>query len=82
MQEVALDRRTASRRTARGGGRRVTDPAIGAQPVPDCPACLESGVAVPAGEADGGWWFVCLACDHLWDERQAAPGRRTHPQSR
>jgi hypothetical protein len=26
-------------------------------------------VASLAGEADGGWWFVCMACDHLWDQR-------------
>ena len=22
------------------------------------------------GEADGGWWFVCGDCDHLWNERE------------
>jgi hypothetical protein len=22
------------------------------------------------GEADGGWWFVCGHCDHLWNERE------------
>jgi hypothetical protein len=27
-------------------------------------------VARLAGEAEGGWRFVCLACDHLWDQRQ------------
>jgi hypothetical protein len=25
---------------------------------------------VQAGESDGGWWFVCDACDNIWDQRQ------------
>jgi hypothetical protein len=28
-----------------------------------------------AGESDGGWWFVCAACDHLWDERHSPDER-------
>jgi hypothetical protein len=32
-------------------------------------------MASPAGESDGGWWFVCLACDHLWDQRLANPNQ-------
>ena len=70
MAEAAADCRTWNRRSSRGGGRRITDSPAGPVRVPECPMCQESGVAALAGEAEGGWWFVCMACDHLWDQRQ------------
>jgi hypothetical protein len=68
------ERRANERRCVRAGGRRSTDlPRRPMQP-PECPRCRNTGGAVQAGEADGGWWFVCVVCDHLWDERsRAAP---------
>jgi hypothetical protein len=68
---TATDRRTSSRRSSRGSGRRATDHPEPLTSVPCCPACRKPDVAVPAGEAEGGWWFVCLHCDHMWDQRQA-----------
>jgi hypothetical protein len=32
-------------------------------------------VAQLGGESGGGWWFVCAACDHLWDQREPKTGR-------
>jgi hypothetical protein len=70
MLDVASNQRICNRRSSRGGGRRAADrPALSAD-VPTCPMCLMRGVASLAGESEGGWWFVCLACDHLWDQRQ------------
>ena len=72
MEEAAVDRRTSTRRTIRGGGRRATDPPAAGIKLPDCPRCRRAGSAMLAGEAEGGWWFVCLGCDHLWDQRRRA----------
>jgi hypothetical protein len=71
MPIIAADCRISNRRgSSRGGGRRVTDVPTGSASVPTCPNCREAGVAFLAGEAEGGWWFVCLACDYLWNQRQ------------
>jgi hypothetical protein len=69
MMQIEPERRVCDRRSPRGGGRRAADRANRPFKVPACPICQELGVAVLAGESDGGWWFVCLACDHLWDQR-------------
>ena len=69
MRKTEIDRRTRDRRRARGGGRRLSDSPSGAASAPACPNCQKSGVALPAGEAEGGWWFVCSECDHMWDQR-------------
>lgn len=74
MQHTTAERRTSTRRAARGGGRRATDPSDDPVVVPDCVKCRKTGVAVVAGESEWGWWFVCLACDHLWDQREEAHG--------
>jgi hypothetical protein len=66
---VPSKRRLTDRRSSRGGGRRATDSPTRASEVPACPTCRQPGVAVLAGESEGGWWFVCLSCDHLWDQR-------------
>jgi hypothetical protein len=71
---IATDRRTSNRRSSRGGGRRSIDPPATPADTPICPACQAEGAAILAGEADGGWWFVCLACDSLWDEREREKG--------
>jgi hypothetical protein len=70
MLEIATECRQSNRRSVRGGGRRATDSAVTPSDLPTCPACRRPGVASLAGESEGGWWFVCLACDHLWDQRQ------------
>lgn len=70
MLETATERRLSNRRAARGGGRRSTDSPSCQSDLPACPACRTPGVALPAGESDGGWWFVCVVCDLLWDQRQ------------
>ena len=70
MQQIIADRRTWDRRCSRAGGRRMTDQPLSSPSSPVCPNCQQNGVAVLAGEAEGGWWFVCLDCDHLWDQRQ------------
>lgn len=80
MLEIAADRRTSNRRSSRGGGRRAIDPPVGPAGVPMCPTCRKAGVASLAGEAEGGWWFVCLVCDHLWDQRQTASTTSSDPQ--
>jgi len=72
MLQMTSERRVHNRRVPRGGGRRATDRTSRPLKLPACPVCREAGVATLAGESDGGWWFVCLACDHLWDQR--------HPQ--
>ena len=69
MPEFATDRRTFNRRSSRGGGRRVIDPPAEPTGGPTCPTCRKADVALLAGEAEGGWWFVCLGCDHLWNQR-------------
>jgi hypothetical protein len=78
MQTIDVERRTFNRRVSRGGGRRATDMPLVPGTSPMCPSCLKCGVSLLAGEAEGGWWFVCLACDHLWDERQ----HNTNPEKR
>ena len=70
MLQITSERRAHDRRSPGGGGRRATDLASRILELPACPKCRESGVAALAGESDGGWWFVCLGCDHLWDHRQ------------
>lgn len=70
MPDVVTNQRMCDRRSSRGGGRRAADRPDPSVDVPTCPMCLTRGVASLAGESDGGWWFVCLACDHLWDQRE------------
>jgi hypothetical protein len=79
MRMIDVERRTFTRRAWCRGGRRATDAQIGGASLPVCPNCCKSGAALLAGEAEGGWWFVCLACDHLWDERQSGVFPRAHP---
>jgi hypothetical protein len=69
MRQTEIDRRTRDRRRARGGGRRLSDSPSSAASSPACPNCRKTAVAVQAGEAEGGWWFVCADCDHMWDQR-------------
>jgi len=64
------ERRQRDRRGHSRGGRRVTDSAACAPRQQACPACNAEGGAYEVGEADGGWWFVCGDCDHLWNERE------------
>lgn len=71
MLEITTERRLSNRRSPSGGGRRATDPPGRPSDLPTCPVCRKTGVALLAGESDGGWWFVCVACDHLWDQRRA-----------
>lgn len=80
MQEIAADRRRCNRRSSRGGGRRVIDPPAGPTGVSTCPTCHKADVALLAGEAEGGWWFVCLGCDDLWNQRHLASPTRSDPQ--
>ncbi len=68
MVRNRAEQRVGDRRFGRGGGRRASDrPAR--HTTPQCPACHRAGTALQAGEAEGGWWFVCTVCDHLWDQR-------------
>ena len=69
MLEIVVERRFSNRRS-RGGGRRATDSQDVFADTPTCPRCRTPGVASLAGESEGGWWHLCLACDHLWDRRQ------------
>jgi hypothetical protein len=69
MPETAVERRGSIRRNVRPGGRRATDRRAARATTPECPNCRRAGAAVLAGEAEGGWWFVCEICDHLWDQR-------------
>ena len=73
MRKTEIDRRTRDRRRARGGGRRLNDSPSSAASSPVCPNCRKSDVALQAGEAEGGWWFVCAECDHMWDQRAVPP---------
>ena len=68
MQQITDDRRISSRRNGRHGGRRATDQPVNSLTIPVCPCC---GLAstILAGEAEGGWWFLCDSCDHLWNQR-------------
>ena len=68
MQQITVDRRVSSRRSVRSGGRRSTDRHMSSTATPDCPCCGQRDTIL-AGESEGGWWFVCDACDHLWDQR-------------
>ena len=77
MQQVFIDNRIASRRSARGGGRRATDRPVSSTTRPVCPCCGQRSTIL-AGEADGGWWFVCDSCDNLWDQRLCAGGGTTN----
>ena len=70
METIDAHRRTVNRRAFRFGGRRQSDRAASRAIPPTCPGCTQDGTAVTAGESEDGWWFVCLACDHLWDQRQ------------
>lgn len=72
MQQLSANRRLGDRRGARGGGRRASDTRPAPGEPPRCPNCFQDGLAVLAGESDGGWWFVCVDCDHLWDQRLIA----------
>jgi len=76
MQQFSIDRRLSSRRTGRSGGRRAIDRPVRSSTTPVCPCCGQRSTIL-AGEADGGWWFVCDSCDHLWDQRLV--GDRTIP---
>jgi hypothetical protein len=71
MQQITVDRRITTRRCGRQGGRRATDRAASSSSVARCPRCRQSATIL-AGEAEGGWWFVCDSCDNLWDQRLAA----------
>jgi hypothetical protein len=64
-----------NRRFGREGGRRMDDRPERHAHSPHCPACRRSGTALQAGEAEGGWWFVCVVCDHLWDQRSQVSER-------
>jgi hypothetical protein len=68
MQQIVVDRRVSNRRTDRPGGRRSTDHPVESSSSPDCPCCGHHATIL-AGESEGGWWFVCESCDHLWDQR-------------
>lgn len=70
MHTIEMDRRKLNRRAFRAGGRRQSDLAPCRASAPTCPACLKEGAAVIAGESEDGWWFLCLACDEFWDQRQ------------
>jgi hypothetical protein len=74
MNRTEAERRERDRRCIRNGGRRSTDRPPRPSGAPQCPACRRATAALQAGEADGGWWFVCIACDYMWDQRPfAAP---------
>ena len=77
MLDTPIERRASDRRASRGGGRRTTDPKSRPFDPPVCPMCRTAGMASLAGESEGGWWFVCLSCDYLWDQRQADMDRIT-----
>lgn len=68
MKDVTVDRRISTRRAGRQSGRRSTDRPASSTASPRCPRCQQN-VTILAGEAEGGWWFVCDACDHLWNRR-------------
>jgi hypothetical protein len=64
------ERHQRDRRAHRRGGRRATDRVASAHSQPSCPSCEAEEMSNEVGEADGGWWFVCGHCDHLWNERE------------
>jgi hypothetical protein len=64
------ERRQRDRRAHSRGGRRATDRAAYAPSQPSCPSRKAGEMSNEVGEADGGWWFVCGHCDHLWNERE------------
>jgi hypothetical protein len=66
------ERRLGERRSRQRGGRRAAD-AVGTASAARCPSCEE--MANDVGESDGGWWFVCGCCDHLWNERERFENR-------
>jgi hypothetical protein len=70
MTSLTPERRHRERRGCLRGGRRATDVASAELTLPACPSCGRLDVAQEAGTAEGGWWFVCRDCDHLWDERE------------
>jgi hypothetical protein len=72
MTRTEGERRMMDRRLIRDGGRRFTDGPPHPMDSPRCPACHKDTPALQAGEADGGWWFVCVACDHMWNHRPCA----------
>jgi uncharacterized Zn ribbon protein len=72
------ERRQRDRRAHSRGGRRVTDRAAHAHSQLSCPSCKAEEMANEVSEADGGWWFVCDTCDHLWNERER---RRQRPEA-
>ena len=74
MAKTETDRRLAERRRQRRGGRRSTDRPGTQATTTSCPRC--GGAGTEAGSAEGGWWFVCAACDHLWDERNRGHNTR------
>lgn len=71
MEQITVDRRITTRRNGRQGGRRTTDRAASPASIAICPRCRHDATIL-AGEAEGGWWFVCDSCDNLWDQRLAA----------
>jgi hypothetical protein len=75
MIPLSRERRQGERRAHARGGRRATDRAGSSITAQSCPSC--SSVANEVGEADGGWWFVCEGCDHLWNERERARKNRS-----
>jgi hypothetical protein len=70
MIPLSRERRHGQRRADARGGRRATDRAGSSITAQSCPFC--GSVANEVGESDGGWWFVCESCDHLWNERERA----------
>src|SRR5262245_60812619 len=71
MEPITVDRRISTRRHGRRGGRRATDQPASSTTTPLCPRCRQDATVL-AGEAEGGWWFVCESCDCLWDQRLLA----------
>ena len=75
MIPLSRERRHGERRADARGGRRATDRARSSVTAQSCPSC--GNVASEVGEAEGGWWFVCESCDHLWNERERAGRHRS-----
>jgi hypothetical protein len=69
MDSHTLDRRGHDRRASLGGGRRTGDRTGRLKHSQPCPSCRATSGILLAGEAEGGWWFVCGHCDQMWDER-------------
>jgi len=70
MTSLVPERRHRERRGCVRGGRRATDVTSTTLALPSCPSCGRLDVAEDVGTSEGGWWFVCRDCDHLWDERE------------